>query len=93
MKPDDSISAELGPHLEAGEAADIDLVAARLQAAHPIPRAAFRASLRARLSKLPADRIWPKARLRAHVAAYAGASSLLLAVAALGLADIGPLAP
>ena len=93
MKPDDSISAELGPHLEAGEAADIDLVAARLQAAHPIPRAAFRASLRARLSHRPTDRIWPKARLRAHVAAYAAASSLLFAVAALGLADIGPLAP
>lgn len=93
MRPDESISAELGPHVEAEEADGIDVVAERLHAVHPLPRAAFRSSLRARLSELEGKPAWPQARLRAQILSYAGAGSFLLAVAALGLAGVGPLAP
>lgn len=61
-----------------------------LHDSRPVPRAAFRGELRRRLTatrRPPA----PK-RLGLLIAGYAGSGSLLLAIAAIGLAGAGPLA-
>ena len=56
----------------------------------PLPRAAFRAELRRSLL-LDRSGVRPR-RLRLLIAAYAGSGALLIAVAAIGLAGVGPLA-
>jgi hypothetical protein len=84
------ISRELRPYVDRGEADAIDRIADRLQAERPVPRAAFRADLKARLASAPTS--WRPRRLRLTVTAYLVVGLLLLAVAALGLADAGPLA-
>ena len=62
----------------------------RLEAARPVPTAAFRGELRRRLL----DRVGhsPPARLRLLIAAYGGGGAMLLLVAAVGVAGAGPLA-
>jgi hypothetical protein len=66
-------------------------IAERLRAERPVPSAAFRGELRRRV--LLADRRRPvrPRRLRLLVTAYAGSGALLLAIAAIGLAGVGPL--
>ena len=69
----------------------IDEIARRLEAERPVPRPAFRGDLR---RSLVADTERPLAlgRVRRLVFAYAGSGFCLLAVAAVGLAGVGPLA-
>ena len=83
------ISHELRPYVDRGEAEAVDRIGDRLEAERPVPRAGFRAELKARLASAPTS--WRPRRLRLAVAAYAGSGFLLLAVAALGLAGSGPL--
>jgi hypothetical protein len=70
---------------------DSDWVADRLAAERPVPRAGFRAELRHRLlhagGAAPASR-----RMRTLIAAYAGSGALLLAMASVSVAGLGPLA-
>lgn len=70
-----------------------DRIAEMLEAERPVPRAAFRGDLRRAL--LARERRAPQAppRLRVMIAAYAGSGAVLLAIAAIGLAGVGPLAP
>ena len=65
----------------------------RLIGSRPAPRAAFRGELRQQL-RLGVGRSSPPRpeRLRILIASYAGSGLLLLAVAAAGLAGLGPFA-
>jgi hypothetical protein len=67
-----------------------DPVAARLRAERPVPRPQFRGDLRRALIAQRGPRR-PR-RLHALIAAYAGSGLCLLAVAAVGVAGVGPLA-
>jgi hypothetical protein len=72
---------------------DLERIAARLESERPVPAAAFRGELRRRLQersrRIPAA---PR-RLRLAITAYAGSGLILLAIAAIGVAGAGPLAP
>ena len=67
-------------------------IAARLEAERAVPRAAFRGELQRHL--LPGGEPHPASGpvLRRLIAAYAGAGTALVAIAALGLAGVGPFA-
>jgi hypothetical protein len=86
------ISEELRPYVDRSEAAGVNRAAERLLDAKPQPSVAFRTQLYSRLSKAPKDLPgWRPQRLGRLVFAYAGSGLLLLAVAAIGLAGVGPL--
>ncbi len=86
------IWAELRPYVDRGEMAEIDALGDHLEADKPIPRAGFRAQLRARLIELRDSAPIRPARFKVMVGAYGAAGILMLAVAALGIAGSGPLA-
>jgi hypothetical protein len=71
---------------------DLDAIAERLRAERPVPAPGFRGDLRRQL--VVSDRPAPIAprRLRLLVGAYAGSGAVLMAIAAIGLAGVGPLA-
>lgn len=79
------MTAERDPHRT-------DPTAERLHAERPVPRAGFRAELRARL--LAAERRYHAAppRIRVLIGAYAGSGAALLLIAAVGVAGAGPFA-
>lgn len=84
MKPDD-----FDPEMPEHERQRLESLASRLVADRPVPRAAFRGELRRRVvAGAP-----PARALRLHVAAYLASGVTLLGVAALGVTDVGPLAP
>jgi hypothetical protein len=86
------ISNELRPYVDRGEQEAIDAIGERLTRARPVPRAGFRAALRARLGELGETKpAWRPRRLRVLVTAYAGSGLVLLLVAAVGLSGAGPL--
>jgi hypothetical protein len=64
----------------------------RLESERPVPRAAFRGDLRRHLIAIGPSRRTTRQRVRVQIAAYAGSGTLLLAIAAIGLAGVGPLA-
>ena len=68
---------------------ELEGVASRLEAERPVPRAAFRGELRRHLLGMRRDASPPQ-RLRLLITAYAGTGTALLAVAAVGLAGVGP---
>jgi hypothetical protein len=69
-----------------------DRIVARLETERPIPRAAFRGELRRTLLAGAEQRPTAPARLRLIIAAFASSGTALLAIAAIGLAGVGPLA-
>jgi hypothetical protein len=71
---------------------ELDQIARRLQDERPTPRSAFRRELRRRLLEATERQSARLRRPRILIAAYAGSGSVLLAVAALGVAGVGPLA-
>lgn len=71
---------------------DLDPVRARLQAQRPIPAPGFRGELRRRLMSANGAGASAPRRLRLQIAAYGGSGATMLAVAAVGLAGIGPFA-
>jgi len=70
----------------------LDPLAERLRGERPVPSARFRGELRRRLLTQVRNRSTPPRRLRLLVAAYAGSGGILMAIAAIGLAGVGPLA-
>jgi hypothetical protein len=71
---------------------ELDQIARRLQDERPTPRSTFRRELRRRLLEATERRSAQLRRPRVLIAAYAGSGTVLLAVAALGVAGVGPLA-
>ena len=84
---------ELRPYVDRGEAKGLNELAERLERDRPVPRAGFRAELKASLIEAERTRpvAWRPKNLGRLVAGYCGAGSLLLAVAGFGLTGAGPL--
>jgi hypothetical protein len=76
------------PGIPADERAQLERLAERLVAERPVPRPAFRGDLRRNIARAPHAR-----RTRQCVAAYLVSGAALLAIATLGVNDVGPLAP
>jgi hypothetical protein len=108
MSPLDRISDELGPYVEDDEAEPIDRMGRRLTEKRPAPPPSFRRELRDSLAAEgdisrptgPEPETGPEEipatapqRLGLLAGAYVSSGLVLLAVAALGLAGAGPLAP
>lgn len=80
-----------------GERGDTIEIEHRLEASRPVPRAEFRGELRRHLlthagtASRPA-RVPSQLRARLLITAYAGSGALLIAIAAIGIAGVGPLA-
>lgn len=71
---------------------ELDPIARRLESERPVPRATFRGDLRRRILAEADAHPSPPRRLELVIAAYAGSGLVLLVVAGVGLAGIGPLA-
>lgn len=83
---------DLGPDVAPGEPEALLELADRLERDRPIPSSTFRGDLRrSLLTRAGAQPARPQ-RLGALISAYAGSGVVLLAVAALGIAGVGPLA-
>jgi hypothetical protein len=78
----------LDPKLEPAERERLLETAHLLEQARPVPRPAFRGKLARQLRARPTG---PQ-RVRLLIGAYAGSGLTLLAVVAIGLAGVGPLA-
>ena len=76
------------PGIPADERESLERLASRLVGDRPVPRPAFRGELRRSVARAPQAR-----RLRLRVLAYVVSGAALLAIAALGVNDVGPLAP
>ena len=83
MTPDD-----FEPGIPADEREQLERLASRLVADRPVPRPAFRGELRRSIVRAPRPR-----RMRLRVVAYLVSGAALLAISALGVNDVGPLAP
>lgn len=83
---------DLGPDVAPGEPEALLALADRLERDRPIPSSGFRGELRrGLLTNVGAQPTRPQ-RLGALISAYAGSGVVLLAVAVLGVAGVGPLA-
>jgi hypothetical protein len=88
----DPSELDLGPDAAPGEAEALHALADRLERERPIPSSGYRGDLRRRLLTHVASRPSRPQRLGALISAYACSGVLLLAVAVLGIAGVGPLA-
>ena len=79
---------DFDPGIPADELEQLEQLASRLVADRPVPRPAFRGDLRRRVVRTPHTQ-----RVRLRVAAYLASGVALLAIAALGVNNVGPLAP
>lgn len=70
----------------------IERLAHRLEAERPVPSAAFRGELRRLLLGRAERQASAPVRIRRLIFAYASSGTALLAVAAIGLAGVGPFA-
>jgi hypothetical protein len=75
-----------------GESSELVEVARRLERERPVPRAGFRATLRRTLLDAQRERGPSRGKVRLQIAAFAGTGGALLAIAALGVSGVGPLA-
>jgi hypothetical protein len=71
---------------------DLTQMTERLQAERPVPGAAFRGDLRRSLVTAKPSRRALAPRVGVLIGAYAASGAALLAIAAIGLAGVGPLA-
>jgi ferric-dicitrate binding protein FerR (iron transport regulator) len=85
------MSDEFDDILHPDDRAELERIARMLESARPLPRPAFRGELARHLAAAPAAPA--SRRLRARVLSLGAAGVLLLAVAGLGVAHRGPLAP
>jgi hypothetical protein len=83
---------DLEPDLTDAERSRLTAMGERLERDRPLPRPAFRGDLRRSLmAARPGSRVAAGAsRWRVLVATYSGLGAVLLAVAAVGLAGVGP---
>jgi len=88
----DRSELDLGPDPAPGEDEALLELADRLERERPIPSSAFRGDLRRQLLARVGLRPSRPHRLGALITAYAGSGVVLLAVAVLGIAGVGPLA-
>ena len=72
-----------------GHTPPLEELDARLRTARPVPRASFRGDLRRTLATEAEGRTTAR-RMRFLVTAYAGTGTALLAIAAIGVAGVGP---
>ena len=70
---------------------DLDSIARRLESERPVPSARFRGELGRRLTSEAQERQGEPPRLLLLIAAYAGSGAVLLVIAVIGLAGVGPL--
>ena len=80
---------EFDPPVEPGESESLDALVSRLETRRPVPHPAFQGALRRRLFPTR-ERVRP---LRLRAVAYLASGAVLLALAALGVNDTGPLSP
>jgi len=96
MRSPDDIRRDLPPDLDRSEGEPLVTLAMRLQAQRPVPAPSFRGDLGRKLLRVSGR---PRAGLvtqriaRVLAASYIASGLLLLAIAAIGLAGSGPLAP
>lgn len=83
---------DLGTDVAPGEPEALLEVADRLERERPIPDASFRGELRRGLVSRAASHPARPHRLGALIGAYSGSGIVLLAIAVLGVAGVGPLA-
>jgi hypothetical protein len=69
----------------------LDPIARRLESERPAPSAGFRGELGRRLTSEAQERQGEPPRLLLLIAAYAGSGAVLLVIAVIGLAGVGPL--
>ena len=86
----DDIERELEPWIEPGERQALLSIAARLAEERPVPAAGLRSAIRARLLGVSGHQ--SGSGVRALILAYGSTGAFLLALAAVGLAGIGPFA-
>lgn len=72
-----------------GHTPPLEELDARLRTARPVPRASFRGDLRRRLLEQRENEATSR-RLRFLITAYASSGAALLAIAAVGIAGVGP---
>ncbi len=96
MQTPGEIRKELAPDLDEAEREALVAIAMRLQAERPAPGPAFRGDLRRQLLGGAKTRRSPAfagpQSARALAATYSAAGLLLLAIAAIGVAGVGPFA-
>lgn len=92
MSPFEHGDLDPGPDAAPGEAEALMALADRLERERPIPSSGYRGELRRNLLAQVASRPFRPQRLGALISAYAGSGVVLLAVAVLGVAGVGPLA-
>lgn len=80
------------PGPPSGESSQLVELARRLERERPMPRAGFRATLRRTLLDAQRERGPSRGKVRLQIAAFAGTGAALLAIAALGVSGVGPLA-
>ena len=68
-----------------------DPIVQRLESERPVPSAAFRGELGRRLTSEAQERQAEPPGLLLLIAAYAGSGAVLLVIAVIGLAGVGPL--
>jgi hypothetical protein len=88
----DHSELDLGPDAAPGEPEALLELADRLERERPIPSTGFRGELRRQLLSRVGSRPLRPQRLGALIGAYTGSGAVLLAVAVLGIAGVGPLA-
>jgi hypothetical protein len=81
---------DLEADVKGEERQELLALASRLTEHRPVPRPGLRSAIRSRLSG--GVRPAPRSRIAALIFGYATSGALLLAVAAIGLAGIGPFA-
>jgi hypothetical protein len=82
--------ADLESDLEPSERRELGAFAAQLTEQRPVPRPGWRSAVRARLLGTSGEA--SRRRIRGLVFGYAASGALLLVVAAVGLAGVGPFA-
>ncbi len=93
MSPSPDSPDFLDSSVSEAEKAALLATAERLDAERPLPAAAFRGELRRRLVRRHERRsTLARGRARLLVLAYGGSGAVLLLVAAIGLAGVGPFA-
>jgi hypothetical protein len=94
MQSPDDIRRDLPPDLDRSESEPFVALAMRLQAQRPVPAPSFRGELGRKLLRVGGARALVTRRTaRVLAASYVASGLLLLGIAAIGLAGVGPLAP